>query len=382
MRQEEVIKIYINYKINIDNSKEKDYNTDIEIFTYEDYIKYQNFLNRKVTILKEDPEIYILGSSKTNKKINNEHDKIFRKILNVKAEAADFINEALNLKNRITEDQIEKYTSSFVTASLKNQESDVIYKLKNRNIFFLIEHQTKIDYTMPIRILEYEMSIIKSAIDHKKYGQKDYKIPRVIPIVLYTGKRKWNAKTYINEIQEQFEDFEDLAFSKYNVIDINNIAEEKLLKDNNYLSKIMLLEKYRGNELSLYLNKIVQEIKLNEEYYNTEGKDVLIILIEQILAIEIGEEKAKEIVKILKGGNKDMLNCIESAYRENRVLYNNGVKAGIKTGIKTGLKKGLLTAKIEIVKELLKIKMPISQISQVTHFTEEKIKEIEKGKIS
>ena len=193
----------------------------------------------------------------------NEHDKIFRKILNVKAEAADFINEALNLKNRITEDQIEKYTSSFVTASLKNQESDVIYKLKNRNIFFLIEHQTKIDYTMPIRILEYEMSIIKSAIDHKKYGQKDYKIPRVIPIVLYTGKRKWNAKTYINEIQEQFEDFEDLAFSKYNVIDINNIAEEKLLKDNNYLSKIMLLEKYRGNELSLYLNKIVQEIKLN-----------------------------------------------------------------------------------------------------------------------
>ena len=77
-----------------------------------------------------------------------------------------------------------------------------------------------------------------------------------------------------------------------------------------------------------------------------------------------------------------MLNCIESAYRENRVLFNNGVKAGIKTGIKTGLEKGLLTAKIEIVKELLKIKMPISQISQVTHFTEEKIKEIEKGKIS
>ncbi len=61
-----------------------------------------------------------------------------------------------------------------------------------------------------------------------------------------------------------------------------------------------------------------------------------------------------------------MLNCIESAYRENRVLFNNGK----------------LTAKIEMVKELLKIKMPISQISQVTHFTEEKIKEIEKGNIS
>lgn len=136
----------------------------------------------------------------------------------------------------------------------------------------------------------------------------------------------------------------------------------------------MLLEKYRGNELSQYLNKIVQEVDLNKEYYNDEGKDVLIILIEKILIIKIGEEKAKEIVEILKGGNKDMLNCIESAYRENRVLFNNGVKSGMKTGIAQG--------KTEIIKELLKIKMPISQISQVTHFTEEEIKKIANNKIS
>lgn len=111
-------------------------------------------------------------------------------------------------------------------------------------------------------------------------------------------------------------------------------------------------------------------IKYSEKYFNVEGKDVLIILIEQILSIKIGEEKAKEVVKILKGGDNGMLNCIESAYRENRVL------------LKTGMERGLLKAKIEMVKELLKIKMPISQISQVTHFTEEKIKEIEKGDIS
>ena len=66
-----------------------------------------------------------------------------------------------------------------------------------------------------------------------------------------------------------------------------------------------------------------------------------------------------------------MLNCIESAYRENKVLFNNGVKTGIKTGIEKG--------KIEIIKELLKIKMPISQISQITHLTEDKIKKIEKN---
>ena len=340
--------------------------------------------------MRENTESYVFESNNESKKINNEHDKIFRKILDVESEAVNFINESLNLKNKITEKQIEKYTSSFITSNLANEESDVIYKLKNKNIFFLIEHQTKIDYTMPLRILEYETAIIKSAIDYEKFGQKNYKIPMVIPIVLYTGKRKWNAKTYINEIQEKFEDFKELNFARYNVIDINNISEEKLLNDTNYLSKIMLLEKYRGNELSQYLDKIVKEIKLNEEYYNIKGKEVLIVLIEQILSVKIGEKKAKEILKMLKGGNQNMLNCIESAYRENRVLFNNGVKIGMKSGmrsgmrsgIKSGMKSGIEKGKIEIIKELLKIKMPISQISQVTHFTEEKIREIEKGNIS
>lgn len=296
----------------------------------------------------------MLKSKNSKMIVNNEHDKIFRKILDIKAEAADFINNSLNLENKITEEQIEKYTSSFITENLKNQESDVIYKLKDRNVFFLIEHQTKIDY----------------------------KIPKVISIVLYTGKKQWNAKKYINEMQERFEDFEKLEFSKYNVVDINNISEEKLFKEYNYLSKIMLLEKYRGNDLSEYLNKIVQEIKFNERYYNKEGKGVLIILIEQILLTKIGERKTKEVLEILEGGNNDMLNCIESAYRENRAYFNNGVKTGIKTGMKTGMEKGLLKAKTDIVKELLKIKMPISQISQVTHLPEEKIKEIEKESIS
>ncbi len=53
----------------------------------------------------------------------------------------------------------------------------------------------------------------------------------------------------------------------------------------------------------------------------------MIILIEQILLTKIGERKTKEILKILKGGNQDMLNCIESAYRENRAYFNNGVKS-------------------------------------------------------
>lgn len=146
----------------------------METFTYQDYLKYQKFLQEKgkkviKNILCENEEAYNV----LKKPVNHEHDKIFRKILDNKKEVAKFINDTLKVKEAIKEEEIEKYNSSFITEELRNQESDIVYKMKEKNIFFLIEHQTKIDYTMPPRILEYEYAIIKSAIDKKQLGKKN-----------------------------------------------------------------------------------------------------------------------------------------------------------------------------------------------------------------
>ena len=193
----------------------------MEIFTYYDYLKYKGYdklelkkcnlnVQHKYTTKKESKEQlnedYINETEETYKieqsKINNEHDKIFRKILDDKKVAVNFLNDVLKLEEKITENEIEKYNSSFISNSLINQEADIIYKIKDKNIFFLIEHQTKIDYKMPIRILEYELAIIKSAIETKSISKTKNKIPRVVPIVLYTGRKKWDAKIYIEELQK------------------------------------------------------------------------------------------------------------------------------------------------------------------------------------
>ena len=71
-------------------------------------------------------------------------------MLGVKSEAAKFMNKTLKLsgENGIRGEQLEKYTNRFITTNLYDKESDVIYKIKGRNIFILIEHQTQIDYKM------------------------------------------------------------------------------------------------------------------------------------------------------------------------------------------------------------------------------------------
>ena len=240
----------------------------------------------------------------------------------------------------------------------QNREADIVYKYKDKNIFFLIEHQTKIDYSMPYRILEYEMAIMRSALEIQKIKNKEYKLPLVIPIVLYTGKQKWDAKKYLEESQEELEGIKIKA-GNYNLVDINDYTKEELLQGKTLTSKMMLIEKSESTEETIeMLERIIPNIK-------QEDKKLLKRIISILFGEKIGEEKTKELIEKIDGGEEKMLAVVEMIRNENQMYIDIGRKEGKKQN------------SIEIAQKLLKIKMPISQISKVTELTE---KEIEKLK--
>ena len=71
--------------------------------------------------------------------IKNPHDKIFRKLLDRKENAVEIINKFLEKGDKITKEDIEKYNSSYISNKLRNSEADVVYKIKNENVFFIID---------------------------------------------------------------------------------------------------------------------------------------------------------------------------------------------------------------------------------------------------
>ena len=75
--------------------------------------------------------------------------------------------------------------------------------MKDKNIFFLIEHQSTIDLSMPYRIENYALEIINTAVDKEKMKSNNYRYPKVIPIVLYTGEKKWKANLSFSDVQEK-----------------------------------------------------------------------------------------------------------------------------------------------------------------------------------
>lgn len=296
--------------------------------------------------------------------INNPHDKICRKTLNKKKEAIKIINRILDKNNKIKENSIEKYISSFISNELKNSESDVIYKLKNENVFFLIEHQTKIDYLMPYRILQYELEIISSVLIDRKYIDKNYKFPEIIAIVLYTGNKKWDGNLDLRSSQYKWRKYEGQELSKYNIIDINQIEDKELLEENSIISKVMLIEKSKTeNDLWNNLNKIYIKIQQAKDIYSKEDREFLNKIISTLTVNKVGKEKAKSILKKLDfGGDVQMLAAIELIQKTNRQL------------IQTGKREGKIEGKIEVIKNMLKENFPISLIAKVTELTEEEIK--------
>lgn len=140
--------------------------------TYQHYLKYQEFQKQKEVqycMVAEKPEEYIYDR-------NNEHDKVIREILMKKEEALNLINKALKPKQEIKE-PIELYSNRFITSKYQDRESDIIYKIKDKNIFFLIEHQSTIDYSIVYRMMEYSIEIMRTIVNNKESKSKTYKYP-------------------------------------------------------------------------------------------------------------------------------------------------------------------------------------------------------------
>lgn len=296
--------------------------------------------------------------------INNIHDKIYRKLLENKKNAIRIINDFLEIGDKIEESDIEKYNSSYISDDLKNSEADIVYKVKDEEVFFLIEHQTKVDYSMAYRILKYELSIIESSLAETKlrYQNKGYIYPLIIPIVLYTGMKKWDAKLNLREIQSKWKKYEGIELSKYNILDINDLNNKELIKEENIISKLLIIEKSNTQkEFKENLKEILKEI--NNKSYTKEEIKLCEITIKAMIKNNFEEEDAKEILENLKFERGDNMFRVDEMFRREKRRFRQ---------------EGEIETKIKIIKNMLKENFSINKIAEISEMSENEIKKIAK----
>ena len=275
-------------------------------------------------------------------------------ILEDKTQVAELINRCLKLKEKIKPKHLEIYNSSFIDQKFSNQECDIVYKKKGQQIFFLIEHQSKIDYSMPKRILKYQIAIMEMAMKNKKIIKKNEKLPLVIPIVIYTGTGKWNVARYIKDCQEQLEGLDNMDLGSYVILDSNEYTKQELLEDKLFILKMMALEKTKNPD-ELYNN--LEEI--TQKKIEKINRDILIRVIKYIYNETLGEGKTKNIISRLERvGDKEMI--IEVIKKDREQQWQKGKREGI----------------IQIVKEMIKNNLTDEQIMKIAKIDQEKLKKL------
>ncbi len=346
---------------------------DIAKFSYYDYL----YLERQKMIhcneIAEPSKSYNL-TNVNNKTIQYEHDKTYRKLLSNPKEAARIINEALFLteENYIKPAQIEKYATNFITSQFENRQADVVYKMKSSDTYFLMEHQSKVDYSINYRLQEYKSEIFKSAVDITRIKQKSYKLPVVVAIVLYTGKRKWTVNRYLEQVYDPR--FEDVNLLEYSLVDINEYTKEELLDSEYLIDKILLISKIKdASELAETIDKIISKIQ-------KEDRKTFIEIIAITLKEKLGKTKIVEIInKIKKEEERDMIEEVAEMLRKSDMkIRREAKKEGIKKGMKEGMKEGIIKGIGKILQSMVQNGMTLEEIKKVTGLTDREIEEARK----
>lgn len=338
--------------------------------------EYKEYASKKIMILNDKDEIY---------SYHHPYDKIYRHLLGDVNQVTKFLNNYLKPNPKLKSEDLEKSNTSFITSHFRHRQADIIYKIKNRNIYFLIEHQSRIDRKMPYRIWMYGIELIRAETRENLIGKKGYKIPIVIPVVLYTGKRKWNVTTNLSELQEKWEGFQGIqTITQYNLIETQN---QIMLNKNDLISEIALLESVDNiKELKQNVIKISETIKEREEM------DKFMEIVSYTLPQKMAEEEVDKIIERLsKKKLKDEygeplrgLGLLSKLFEEiNDVATKNGtergMKQGMKQGMEQGMQKGIAEAEEKFIKKMLEEKEPDEKIQKYVGISKKELQKIKEN---
>ena len=305
----------------------------------------------------------------TSKSYTKKHDKLFRDSLDDKTEVIKFIKYFLEPKTKLKEESIEKYNRNFITIEYKERQSDIVYKVKNKNIFILIEHQSKIDNAMPFRFVEYITETMKSAIDRNKIRNKNYKLPKIVPILLYTGEKPWDVSEEL--VEEEYKAFEEFGLQlKYNIIDINDYTEKELLEKDSIVALAMAIEKCEDDDTVEEILERLVEISITEN-----RKELAKRIITNILKTTLDRINPNITEKVLR-------KLKESEVKENMRPLDVRIQEGnerkrkqiLKEGRKEGRKEGILS----IATNMIKAKFDSDIILKMTGLKQDELEKLAK----
>ncbi len=266
-----------------------------------------------------------------------------------------FVHE--DFARKILLEDIELVDKTFVSDEFIQRESDIIYRVKTQNrdvyIYVLVEFQSTVDKTIPVRMLLYILQLYDQLFRNSQKG----KLPAIFPVLLYNGSKEWTIPNNIqNLIEGTIPSRYIPSFQYYPVIE-NKISDRVLKRIKGIVAAIIYLEKQKDEELLQEAVDTVVEL-IKEEH--PEQLRMFSVWLNRMFHEAFSEKKLERITELTEV--KSMLTQIAEQIEER------GIQQGMQQGMQQNARENALKMKNR--------EYSVKDIADITGLTEEEIQNL------
>ena len=249
----------------------------------------------------------------------------------------------------------------YIPRDFEESEADIVYRatIEGEDVFFciLLELQSKVDFSMPIRLFYYTAEIRRKylkSFEKDAVKKKDFKLPAVVHIVLYNGDNSWTATTSFRDKIQRADLFGEYVIDfKHILINVNDYSKEDLIAIQNTVSAIFLLDqKIDPIEFINRTALVATKFKLLSDEHRLKLKDWLDHVIEEPIR--------QKVLDLLEASEEEV----------------NKMTANITKTLQEEKEQAVKQKALEVAKNLLNMGLEIERIMQATGLTKEEIERL------
>lgn len=292
--------------------------------------------------------------------LQNPHDKFFKQSFGRKEVARSFIQEYLpgKLHKLLDLKTLEILKDTYVDKELSEHFSDILYRIKISGkvsyIYLLFEHKSYIDEWVGFQLLR---NMVKIWEGYRKQNKKAKKLPVIMPIVIYHGREKWNAKNgFAGLVDGVAEMVEYVPGFKTEILDISHIPDEQI-KGEVLLRVHFLLQKYIFRpDLFEKIHEVFDILRaLSSKNTAMEYIEVMLRYMTASVDSKRADDFRTEIEKALKDGGDIMPTIAEKWVQEGKEKRDEEItERMIKAGLDNAEIRNLTGLSIKKIEEIRK----------------------------
>lgn len=171
-------------------------------------------------------------------------------------------------------EQMTRVGGTFVQRDYRHVECDVVLTAPLRHpsrpgrsrsvlIYVLIEHQSEPETLMPLRVLEYVVQIYRyQEREWRRRGESgDARLSPVLPVVFYTGTRRWEGVGEMANLVEAADLFGDAIPSIRPVfVNLSELDAERLVSEGGWFGRLLHIVQQRHARLPEFERLLREEL--------------------------------------------------------------------------------------------------------------------------